>query len=217
MRSVESKIRALAGAATLCALVGPSGSWGAPAETRATAQGRIVEAAYLAMGLSGEYRLDGGAQARDTMTTLTVKGTMQQWDPGESYSVSDLTKPDTGSSTFTEMWDRSKEGLRVEWVRPRPAGGNRTYTEIIMADGGYVIGNDANGAPTSRAIQGPNNQPLHTMSGLRLAAALREHERNSIVVQMHDNPERVSDYPAQTAGGKRIRRCSIAATGAPSS
>ena len=62
MRSVESKIRALAGAAALCALVGPSGSWGAPAETPATPQTRIVEAAYLAMGLSGEYRLDGGAQ-----------------------------------------------------------------------------------------------------------------------------------------------------------
>jgi len=79
----------------------------------------------------------------------------------------------------------------------------RTYTEIFSPDGGYVVGNDSNGALTARAIPGPNNQPLHTMSALRLRALLREQERSFIVIAMHENPERIADYPTQTVGGKR--------------
>src|SRR5262245_48000854 len=78
----------------------------------------LVDAAYNAMGLGGEYQLDGGAQARDTLVTLVAKGSMQQWDPGESESVADLTKPDWGTATFTQMWDRSKQMYHTDWVRP---------------------------------------------------------------------------------------------------
>ena len=105
-------------------------------------------------------------------------------------------------STFKQTWDRTRGLFRVEWTRPRP-GGTRTFTEIYSPEGGYVIGNDANGAPTKRAVQNAQNQPIHTMSSLRLRALLREQERIAIVFAMHENPERVSDYPAQTVGGKR--------------
>ena len=200
MRSRAKIVAALMGCAALAAI---GSGMAAPAPANSP-QGR-VEAAYVAMGLGGEYRLDGGAQARDTMVTLTTRGSVQAWDPGESESVGDLMKPDWGTSTFVTNWDRSKEMTRIEWQRPRAGGGMRTYTEILSADGGYVMGNDSNGALTSRAVQGPNNQMLHTMSGLRLRALLREQDRNNIVMLMHDNPERLSEYPDQTVGGKRYQ------------
>jgi glyoxylase-like metal-dependent hydrolase (beta-lactamase superfamily II) len=161
----------------------------------------LVNQAYAAMGLGGEYRLDGGAQARDTLVTLTVKGSMKQWDPGESTSVSDLTKPDWGTATFTWIWDRSKGAYRSEWVRPRAGGGTRTYTEVFSSDGGYVNGGDVNGAMPKRTVTN-NNQQLHTMSSQRLTALLRERERNNIVLAMHDNPDRVTAMAAQTVNGK---------------
>ena len=199
MRRTSMKIAAaLMGFAAFAAI---GSGIAAPADTPQTR----VETAYGALGLGGEYRLDGGAQARDTLVTLTVRGSVQAWDPGESESVSDLAKPDWGTSTFVTNWDRSKEAFRIEWQRPRAGGGMRTYTEIMIDGGGYVIGNDANGALTTRAVQGPNNQMLHTMSGLRLRALMCEQERNNIVIMMHDNPERVSDFPDQTVGGKSYK------------
>ena len=89
-------------------------------------------------------------------------------------------------------------------MRPRAGGGTRNYTEILTDTGGYVIGNDVNGAQPARAVQtqGNNPQPLKTMSGLRSRALLREVERNGVVFFMHDRLGRVSDYPSQTVGGK---------------
>jgi glyoxylase-like metal-dependent hydrolase (beta-lactamase superfamily II) len=159
----------------------------------------LAEAAYEAMGNTDRYAGEGTPP--DQLVIMTIKGSMQQWEPGESESVADLTKPDGGRSTFTQIWDRTRGEFRNEWVRPRAGGGTRNYTEIFSPEGGYVIGNDANGALTRRAIQG--NPPLHTMSSLRLRAILREQERNGIVFAMHDHPERIFEYPAQTIGGKR--------------
>jgi len=159
-----------------------------------------VEASFKAMGMSEQY-LGEGFQTRDMLVTLVTRGTMQQWDPGESESVSDLMKPDGGTSTFVESWDHARGLFHTEWVRPRAGGGMRTYTEIFSPEGGYVIGNDANGAPPARTVQG--NPPVHVMSGLRLRALLREQERDFIVIAMHENPERIAEYPTQTVGGKR--------------
>ena len=191
---------ALLGAACLSVCIGYGAIAAAPAPTPAQMR---VDAAYVAMGMGGEYRQDGGAQARDTMVTLITRGTMQQWDPGESESVADLAKPDWGTATFASFWDRSRGETRIEWQRPRAGGGTRTYTDIITDTGGYVIGNDVNGAMPRRTVQGNNNQQFHVMSSLRLRALWREQERINIVVAMHENPERISAYPAQTVAGKR--------------
>jgi glyoxylase-like metal-dependent hydrolase (beta-lactamase superfamily II) len=82
----------------------------------------------------------------------------------------------------------------------------RNYTEIFSNEvgnrmGGYVMGIDVNLGQTARAV-GPANAPMHTISGVRLTAELRELERNKIIDEMHANPGRVSDYPAQTVAGK---------------
>jgi glyoxylase-like metal-dependent hydrolase (beta-lactamase superfamily II) len=174
----------------------------APAPALGAPQTR-VEDAYAAMGWANRGFGDG-AQARETLLIMTSKGSMMQWDPGQSQSVSNLMVPDWGKSTFTQVWDRSRAATRTQWVRPRAGGGTRNYTEILTEEGGYVIGADANGAQPARAIQtqGNNPQPLKTMSAIRARALLREVERNGIVFFMHDRLQRVSDYPAQTVAGK---------------
>jgi hypothetical protein len=44
---------------------------------------------------------------------------------------------------------------------------------------------------------------MHTMSDVRLATELREAERNTVIGEMHAHPDRVSEYPTQTVGGKK--------------
>jgi hypothetical protein len=151
----------LLSAATLGLGIGVGIVWAAPASPQ-----ERVDAAYKAMGLT------------DAITTLVLKGRMQAWDPGESQSVSDPYKPDWGVSTFTESWDRARGLYRLDWMRPRANGGMRNYTEIFSNEvgntmGGYVTGIDVNGAEPARAV-GPANSPLHTISGVRLTAELRE-------------------------------------------
>jgi glyoxylase-like metal-dependent hydrolase (beta-lactamase superfamily II) len=194
-RSVKLATASL-GVAVLSAFLAFGDAGAAPA----TPSQALVNDAFKAMGM-GEQYLGEGFRPPDMLVTLTARGTVQTWDPGESESVSDLTKPDGGTSTFVHRWDHAQGLFRTEWVRPRAGGGMRTYTEIFSPDGGYVIGNDANGALTQRATK--TDPPLHTMSGVRLRALLREQERNYIVIAMHENPERIADYPAQTIGSKR--------------
>ena len=67
-----------------------------------------------------------GAQAPETLLIMTAKGSMQQWDPGQSQSVTNLAVPDWGTSTFTQVWDRSRGAMRTEWVRPGPRAARAT-------------------------------------------------------------------------------------------
>ena len=149
----------------------------------------LVNAAYTAMG--GEK-----------LKTITLRGSLQQYDPGESYSVADPEKPDTGVSDFVQSRDFQREFARNEWVRPKADDGDkRTYTEIITEAGGYVIGNDAtNGRLPKRTVKG--NQPEHTMSGRRLTATIRELERPFIVLEMKRHSDRVFAIDDQKVSGK---------------
>ena len=155
----------------------------------ATSPQDLVNSAYAAMG-------------GDKLKTITFRATLQQYDPGESYSVSDPEKPDTGVSNLGQSRDFQREFVRNEWVRPKADdGGKRTYTEIVTEAGGYVIGNDAtNGRLPKRTVKG--DQPEHTMSGRRLTATIRELERPFIVLEMKRHPERVSALGDQKVAGE---------------
>jgi glyoxylase-like metal-dependent hydrolase (beta-lactamase superfamily II) len=148
-----------------------------------------VNAAYAAMG-------------GDKLKTLSLTASLLQYDPGESYSLSDPAKPDTGVSDLKQSRDFQRGLTRDEWVRPKADDGTkRTYTEIVTPTAGYVIGNDAtNGRLPKRTVKG--TQPEHTMSGRRLAATLRELERPFIVLEMKRHPDHVSSIDDQKVGGK---------------
>ena len=148
-----------------------------------------VNAAYAAMG-------------GDKLKTLTLSASLQQYDPGESYSLSDPAKPDTGVSDLKQSRDFQSGLTRDEWVRPKADDGTkRTYTEIVTPTAGYVVGNDAtNGRLPKRTVKGA--QPEHTMSGRRLTATLRELERPFIILEMKRHPDRVAAINDQKIAGK---------------
>src|SRR5260370_33344435 len=155
----------------------------------ATSPQDLVNAAYAAMG-------------GDKLKTITLRASLQQYDPGESYSVADPTKPDTGISDLVHSRDFQREVASNEWVRPKADDGTkRTYTEIITEAAGYVIGNDAtNGRLPKRTVKG--NQPEHTMSGRRLTATIRELERPFIVLEMKRHSDRAFVSYVQRVSGK---------------
>ena len=157
----------------------------------------LADAAYAAMGMNDRYAGEGSPP--DQLTILVAKGSMKQWDPGESESVADPLTPDWGTATFTNTWDHTRDEWRTEWVRPKAGGGTRNYVEVYSLTAGYVMGVDVNGAMPARTLQG---MPRHTMSATRLRTLLREQERDEIVTSMHENPERLSSLPNQTSGGK---------------
>jgi glyoxylase-like metal-dependent hydrolase (beta-lactamase superfamily II) len=149
----------------------------------------LVNAAYAAMG-------------GDKLKTISLKATLEQFDPGESYSVSDPTKPSTGVSDLVESRDLVHGLARNEWVRPLPENSaKRTYTEIITPAAGYVIGNDAAAGRLPKRTS-KTTPPEHTMSGRRLTANLRELERPSIIMEMKQHPDRVSATVDQKVAGK---------------
>src|SRR5579862_5342916 len=158
--NVSRYLIALLCCAVICALMAPS----ALKTAAATSPQDLVNAAYAAMG-------------GDKLKTITLRATLEQFDPGESYSVSDPAKPDTGVSDLVQNRDLVRGLTRNEWVRPLPGvAAKRTYTEIITPTAGYVIGNDATpGRLPKRTIK--STPPEHTMSGRRLTATLRELER----------------------------------------
>ena len=155
----------------------------------ATSPQDLVNSAYAAMG-------------GDKLKTISLKAILQQYDPGESYSVADPEKPDTGISDLTQSRDLQRSQARDEWVRPKADDGTkRTYNEIVTPTAGYVIGNDAtNGRLPKRTVK--SNQPEHTMSGRRLTATLRELERPFIVLEMKKHPDRVMAIADQKVGGE---------------
>ena len=148
-----------------------------------------VNAAYAAMG-------------GDKLKTLSLTASLQQYDPGESYSLSDPAKPDTGVSDLKQSRDFQRGLTRDEWVRPKADDGTkRIYTEIVTPTAGYVVGNDAtNGRLPKRTVKG--TQPEHTMSGRRLTATLRELERSFVILEMKRHPDRVTAIDDQKVGGK---------------
>ena len=148
-----------------------------------------VNAAFAAMG-------------GDKLKTLTLTASLQQYDPGESYSLTDPAKPDTGVSELKQSRDLQRGLTRNEWIRPKADdGGKRTFTEIVTLTAGYSIGNDAtNGRLPKRTMKG--TQPEHTMSGRRLTVTLRELERPWVVLEMRHHPDRVTALDDQRVGGK---------------
>jgi glyoxylase-like metal-dependent hydrolase (beta-lactamase superfamily II) len=142
------------------------------------------------------------AMGGDKLKTLSLKGSLEQFDPGESFSVADPTKPATGVSELRQSRDLVHGLTRNEWIRPLPENSaKRIFTEIITPTAGYVVGNDAAAGRLPKRTN-KSTPPEHTMSGRRLTANLRELERPMVVIEMKQHPDRVSAISDQTVAGK---------------
>ena len=143
----------------------------------------------------------GGVDALAAVKTVSLKGTVKQWEPEQSQTPGGEPRY-AGESTFTSVTDVAARSTRIDWVRnfAYPAPRTFTFTEIVTPDAGYVAGIDSNGRNKQSQEANP---PAHSMSSLRLATAQRELLRSSLVLllAMQRNPEAMAAIDDVTVGG----------------
>jgi glyoxylase-like metal-dependent hydrolase (beta-lactamase superfamily II) len=143
----------------------------------------------------------GGAEALARVKTVSVKGTVKQWEPEQSFAPGGEARF-ANDSEFTLTGDFAARSVRLDWVKKFAYPAPRTYTfsEIVTPEAGYVIGLDSTRPPAPALKLKP---PAHSMSGLRLAATQRELRRASpaLLLEMRAHPERVRASPDVVIGG----------------
>jgi len=134
----------------------------------------------------------GGAQALSGINTLIAKGTWKQWEPEQSDVPSGPMRF-ANEATFVTTQDRAIRTSRTDYVKSfaYPAPRTFTFSEIVTPEAGTVIGVDANALPAN-TVKG--DQPVHAMSGYRLATQQRESMRGTstgLLLAMKNNPDKV--------------------------
>jgi glyoxylase-like metal-dependent hydrolase (beta-lactamase superfamily II) len=139
----------------------------------------------------------GGAAAIGAAKTTVIKGEAKHWEPGQSYSATGEARF-LGDATYTQTVDNVKRTARIDWDRDMkyPAVERLKYSEITTPTAGVLV--DEKGA----------QQP---MSGIRLAAHLRERDRSSsrLLVRALDNPGSIAALPDQKLGDRSLPAVSI--------
>jgi len=144
----------------------------------------------------------GGADQIAAIKTISVKGTMKQWEPEQS-DVPGGEMRFANESSYEVVQDRTRRAARYDWEKKFAYPAPRTYkfSEILTPDAGYVLGIDT----TARNAQNlQNNPPAHAMSGARLATTQREAGRGaltSLLLNMRNNPDQVRSAPDLVVGG----------------
>ena len=146
----------------------------------------------------------GGAKALAGIRTLSIAGSITHWEPEQSLVAGGEPRL-AGESSFTLTRDIPAGASRVEWVRKLvyPAQREYKFTEVIAGGIGYVNGVDS----TTRTKQSlDSNPPQHAMSGLRVAAALRELERASprLIADLLADPRAVTRVPDEALNGRML-------------
>jgi len=135
----------------------------------------------------------GGADALRAIKTLTLKADAKHWEPGQSNSVIGESRF-LGDSTVTTSVDYA-DPLRVRWDWDRdmkyPAVERLKYSEIRYPTYGAVVDEKGEAKP---------------MSGIRLAASLRESGRGSPVLLLRamDSPQSLSAIEDQKLGNQTL-------------
>jgi glyoxylase-like metal-dependent hydrolase (beta-lactamase superfamily II) len=143
----------------------------------------------------------GGAGALRALHRLAIKGEVRHWEPEESYSPGG-PPVFTDHSTFTMLWGLTTGMARTDWDRAIqfPAITHDVYSEIVTPRRGYA---DVAGTELTIAQSDLPPKGQRPMSGIRLAAHLRELERSSplLLLKAADAPERLAVLPDQKLGG----------------
>lgn len=143
----------------------------------------------------------GGTDALRSFKRVGITAEVTHWEPEESY-VAGGEPRFVDHSRFTVTWDLEKGAARTDWDREIqfPAVTHDIYSEIVTPILGYVdfFGTTLNIVQADLPQKG--KQP---MSGIRVAAHLRELERASptLLLKALDAPQNLSTLPDQTLGG----------------
>lgn len=141
---------------------------------------------------------EGGLDALRGLKGLAIKADALHWEPGQSKAAGGEPRL-LGNTTLTITWDLTNGMARTEWDRDMkyPAVEKIKYTDVITPALGYVI--DDKGA----------SKP---MSGIRVAATLRELERASptLLLKALDAKSGLRAAANQKLGNKTLRAVSFA-------
>jgi glyoxylase-like metal-dependent hydrolase (beta-lactamase superfamily II) len=152
--------------------------------------GRAIEA-------MGGYKL---ANVR----AVTIKGVGRHFEPQQSLRPDGDAIP-SGVSAFSTTIDLVNGKARTEWNREltTPVARVYKYSEVVTPEAGYINGIDSSGRTQQSR---DSNPPQHTMSGQRIAVALRELRRSSpqLLIAMRADPHSLKQLPVEFAGGKRL-------------
>jgi len=143
----------------------------------------------------------GGADALRALRGLAINGEVRHWEPEESYFPGG-PPVFTDHSTFSILWDLQSRSARTDWDRSIqfPAVTHDIYSEIVTPHRGYA---DVAGTELTIAQSDLPPKGQRAMSGIRLAAHLRELERSSpwLLLEAAEAPERLEALPDQKLGG----------------
>jgi len=161
--------------------------------TQQTKEQSLVDRAIDAMG---------GADRLATLKTVSVKGTGKQWEPEQS-DVPGGEMRFANETSFELVQDRSQRASRTDFERrfAYPAPRTFKFSEVVLADSGYVLGVDTNGRNAQSLKMNP---PAHAMSGARLATVQREALRGTVsrlLGEMRANPKDLRPSSDLVAGG----------------
>jgi glyoxylase-like metal-dependent hydrolase (beta-lactamase superfamily II) len=144
---------------------------------------------------------EGGVDALRSLKRIAVKGEVRHWEPEESF-VAGGPPVFTDHSTFAVTWDLENGMGRTDWDRAIqfPAVTHDVYSEIVTPTRGYA---DVGGTELVIAQSDLPPKGKQAMSGIRLAAHLRELERSSpiLLLKALDAPQKLSAVPDQKLGG----------------
>jgi glyoxylase-like metal-dependent hydrolase (beta-lactamase superfamily II) len=162
---------------------------GQPGPAQAQAPRELVNQAITA---------EGGLDALRGLKGLAIKADALHWEPGQSKAAGGEPRL-LGNTTLTITWDLANGMARTEWDRDMkyPAVEKIKYADVITPALGYVI--DDKGA----------SKP---MSGIRVAATLRELERASptLLLKALDAKSGLRAAANQKLGNKTLRAVSFA-------
>lgn len=140
---------------------------------------------------------EGGLDALRGLKALAIKADALHWEPGQSKAAGGEPRL-LGNTALTITWDLANGMARAEWDRDMkyPAVEKIKYTDVVTPSLGYVI--DDKGA----------SKP---MSGIRVAATLRELERASptLLLKALDANSGLRAAGNQKLGGKTLRAVSF--------
>jgi glyoxylase-like metal-dependent hydrolase (beta-lactamase superfamily II) len=143
----------------------------------------------------------GGVEALRALKRVAIKGEVRHWEPEESF-VAGGPPVFTDRSTFSVVWDLENGMARADWDRAIqfPAVTHDIYSEIVTPTRGY-----ADVAGTELVIKQADLPPpgKQAMSGIRVAAHLRELERSSpiLLLKATEAPQKLTALPDQVLGG----------------
>ena len=129
----------------------------------------------------------GGAETLRALKTVSIAAHGQHWEPGQSYAPGGEARF-LGDSKIAITWDLANGAARSVWDRSMkyPAVETIKYTEVVRPDIGAVT----------------NDKGAQPMSGIRVAASLRELDRASpaLLLRALDAPQNVSALKDQPFG-----------------